>query len=32
MDFIEAIKAVYEKDAAIKRKNTSYCIYKNIVD
>ena len=29
MDFIEAIKAVYEKDAAIKRKNTSYCIYKN---
>jgi hypothetical protein len=29
MDFIEAIKAVYEKDAAIKRKNTSYCIYKS---
>ena len=29
MNFIEAIKAVYEKDAVIKRKNANYCIYRN---
>jgi len=29
MDFVEAIRKVYELDAVIKRKNTSYCIYKN---
>jgi hypothetical protein len=29
MNFIQAIKTVYEKDAVIKRKNANYCIYKN---
>ena len=29
MDFIEAIKMVYEKDAVIKRETKNYCIYKN---
>jgi hypothetical protein len=29
MDFIRAIKMVYEKGAVIKRKNANYCIYKN---
>lgn len=29
MNFIQAIKMVYEKDAVIKRKNADYCIYKN---
>ena len=29
MNFIEAIKMVYEKDAVIKKKDTDYCIYKN---
>lgn len=29
MDFIEAIKMVYEKDAVIKRENENYCIYKS---
>jgi len=29
MDFIEAIRKVYEKDAVIKRMGADYCIYKN---
>ena len=29
MDFIEAIRKVYEKDAVIKRIGKDYCIYKN---
>lgn len=29
MNFIQAIKMVYEKNAVIKRKNADYCIYKN---
>jgi len=29
MNFIEAIKMVYEKDAVIKRESKNYCIYKN---
>ena len=29
MDFIKAIKMVYEKDAVIKRESKNYCIYKN---
>lgn len=29
MNFIEAIKLVYEKDAVIKRKDADYCIYKS---
>jgi hypothetical protein len=29
MNFIEAIKMVYERDAVIKRKTKNYCIYKN---
>lgn len=29
MDFIEAIKMVYERDAVIKRMGKNYCIYKN---
>ena len=29
MDFIEAIRKVYEKDAVIKRETKNYCIYKN---
>ena len=29
MDFIEAIKMVYEKDAVIKRMGADYCIYKS---
>lgn len=29
MDFIEAIKMVYERDAVIKRETKNYCIYKN---
>ena len=29
MNFIEAIKMVYERDAVIKRENKNYCIYKN---
>ena len=29
MDFIEAIRKVYEKDAVIKKKDADYCIYKN---
>ena len=29
MDFIEAIRKVYEKDVVIKMKDTDYCIYKN---
>jgi len=29
MDFVEAIKMVYEKDAVIKRETKNYCIYKN---
>ena len=29
MNFIEAIKMVYEKDAVIKRESKDYCIYKN---
>jgi hypothetical protein len=29
MNFIEAIRKVYEKDAVIKRKTKNYCIYKN---
>jgi len=29
MDFVEAIRKVYEKDAVIKKKDADYCIYKN---
>lgn len=29
MNFIEAIRKVYEKDAVIKREKKDYCIYKN---
>jgi len=29
MDFIEAIRKVYKKDAVIKRETKNYCIYKN---
>lgn len=29
MNFIEAIKMVYERDAVIKRKTKNYCIYKS---
>lgn len=29
MDFVEAIRKVYEKDAVIKRESKNYCIYKN---
>lgn len=29
MNFIEAIKTVYEKDAVIKRESKNYCIYKS---
>ena len=29
MDFVEAIKMVYEKDAVIKRESKNYCIYKS---
>jgi len=29
MDFIEAIKMVYERDVVIKRESKDYCIYKN---
>ena len=29
MNFVEAIKIVYEKDAVIKRETKNYCIYKN---
>lgn len=29
MNFIEAIKMVYEKDAVIKRESKDYCVYKN---
>ena len=29
MNFIDAIKMVYEKDAVIKKKDADYCIYKN---
>jgi len=29
MNFIQAIKMLYEKDAVIKRKNANYCIYKS---
>ena len=29
MNFIEAIKMVYERDAVIKRETKNYCIYKN---
>lgn len=29
MDFIKAIKMVYERDVIIKRENANYCIYKN---
>lgn len=29
MNFIEAIKMVYENDAVIKNKDADYCIYKN---
>ena len=29
MNFIEAIKMVYENDAVIKRKDADYCIYKS---
>lgn len=29
MDFIDAIKMVYEKDAVIKRMGKYYCIYKS---
>ena len=29
MDFIKAIKMVYERDAVIKRESKDYCIYKN---
>ena len=29
MDFIKAIKMVYERNAVIKRESKDYCIYKN---
>ena len=29
MNFVEAIKIVYERDAVIKRENKNYCIYKS---
>jgi hypothetical protein len=29
MNFIEAIRKVYERDAVIKRESKNYCIYKN---
>ena len=29
MNFIEAIKKVYEKDAVIKRETKNYCIYQS---
>lgn len=29
MNFIEAIRKVYEQDAVIKRATKNYCIYKN---
>ena len=29
MNFVEAIKIVYEKDAVIKRETKNYCIYKS---
>jgi len=29
MNFIEAIRKVYEEDAVIKRENANYCIYKS---
>ena len=29
MDFIKAIKMVYERDTVIKRESKDYCIYKN---
>jgi hypothetical protein len=29
MNFVEAIKIVYERDAVIKIKSKNYCIYKN---
>lgn len=29
MNFVEAIKMVYEKDAVIKRESKYYCIYKS---
>ena len=29
MDFIEAMRKVYEKDAVIKRMGADYCIYKS---
>ena len=29
MDFIKAIKMVYERDAVIKRESKDYCIYKS---
>lgn len=29
MNFIQAIKMVYEKDAVIKRESKDYCVYKN---
>lgn len=29
MDFIKAIKMVYEQDVFIKRESKDYCIYKN---
>ena len=29
MNFIEAIRKVYERDAIIKRKSKDYCIFKN---
>jgi hypothetical protein len=29
MNFIEAIKMVYERDAVIKRESKDYCIYKS---
>lgn len=29
MNFIEAIRKVYEKDAVIKRETKNYCIYQS---
>jgi len=29
MNFVEAIKIVYERDVVIKRESKNYCIYKN---
>ena len=29
MDFVEAIRKVYELDAVIKRKTKNYCIYQS---